>query len=452
MKKCLIVIAFLSTLCLGYIAITHGQDTDTAALKKAWRDAEAKIKEANDRMNQLELEFNGYITEHNTITGNALSPALTIWSPIDLAKSVVINDAPQNRLFFLEAAIYATIIYFDDLNKILKERVSARDIALTNYNSATGQQETAIHSAKYRTLPECRLPCNNKCGVIFSSNDVGYDGLSNAAASKHKTICGEGSNVGGCGVEHWTCDGNKKEFEKHQVLYCTKEIRFWLKGSEDNPAGFGARKKVLGICGEAYRECDKPAKKVFHEYYTSVSSGYRSGTGYYYTEYYTYSPTKHGANVFHSPKTIPLTVSIYGPNGVGLAADALDKSPGCDSCIDGSRYCPDARKNHPKTNPDSPASFKLKNGAARGSIVLTWTKTKFDGNADITDYQYKIAYRTGGYGSSYTSWSDWRSAGTDRYELITGLHRRARYRIAMRSKNSANMYSTSWSVKYINVK
>ncbi|MCG9132430.1 hypothetical protein J5I95_12175 [Candidatus Poribacteria bacterium] len=89
MKKILIV-TFLSLftclLLFGYFNALEGSGENAAALEKAWRDAEELIKEANDKMVQYEKWFHGYITEYNTITGQGLSTALSMWSPLDVSK------------------------------------------------------------------------------------------------------------------------------------------------------------------------------------------------------------------------------------------------------------------------------------------------------------------------------------------------------------------------------
>ncbi len=334
MKKCLMV-TFLSLftclLLFGYFNAIEGSAENAAELLKALEDAEAAIKEANDKMSQLRTWWHGYIVEYNTITGMGLSTALSMWSPLDVSKGTVTIQGPVNRLFQLEASIFATIIYFDDLNKILEQRVSDRDTALTNYNSATSQKRIAKHVPDYYSpIPEVRLPCRNSCGVIFSSNDVGLDGLSDAAANNHKTTCGQTVSPAGCGVKHWTCDGKNKEYKQHQVLYCGKNVTYWKYG-----LSFSG--KVLAVCGAKYRKCVKSSG--VHKYepiYAYTNGKYRKG-------YRAMSERVHGSvGMAHGSGTLtPPARSVNGPNPVDLDS-LIDESPNCSDCIDGSKYCPNA--------------------------------------------------------------------------------------------------------------
>ncbi len=151
--------------------------------------------------------------------------------------------------------------------------------------------------------------------------------------------------------------------------------------------------------------------------------------GYYFSSYSANAATPHGKGT-----TTPPAVSIYGPNGVGFASDAFDKSPDCDTCICGNLACPDARANHPKEKPWRPKSFSLSKGTARGSIELTWTKPDFDGFSPITDYEYQLDY----YSVSlrrYVTYCNWTSAGTSMYKLISTQYSRTKFRVRMRAVN-----------------
>ena len=94
------------------------------------------------------------------------------------------------------------------------------------------------------------------------------------------------------------------------------------------------------------------------------------------------------------------------------------------------------------TVPDRPGSFSVSQGAARGSISLSWEASDFDGNSPITDYEYQYQEATRGR-LSWGPWSSWQSGGTDMYELITGLNANAEYAIRMRAVNSIGASSVT---------
>lgn len=86
------------------------------------------------------------------------------------------------------------------------------------------------------------------------------------------------------------------------------------------------------------------------------------------------------------------------------------------------------------TVPDRPASFSVYRAASRGSMILSWSVSETgDGGLPIEDFEYQYQRQTGS--NSWTSWSDWESAGKSGYKLITGLVSKGRYGVRMRAKN-----------------
>lgn len=118
-------------------------------------------------------------------------------------------------------------------------------------------------------------------------------------------------------------------------MYCGKTIYY------NNPTGNGFID--LGICGHEYRRCDDPEKKSVHIYGGTVLYDLDSFGKYgaYVSGLHTSSFTGHDEGT-----TSPPSVSVNGPNGVGLDKDDYDKSPNCDKCLDSSQYCPDASTKH----------------------------------------------------------------------------------------------------------
>ena len=149
-------------------------------------------------------------------------------------------------------------------------------------------------------------------------------------ATSHKDICD------GCSDEYWIC--KTLDVWKHEPLYCGKSITWYTYDSLSGKWG----RYSLGICGASYRRCDDPKKTAVHHYRPIMQGGQDSwgNWGYYISSYRGDTPDAHGKG------SKSATASINGPNGSGISPDRMDKSPNCDSCMDGSRFCPDASTGH----------------------------------------------------------------------------------------------------------
>ena len=229
MKKCLILTVlclFVGLFLFGYFNEIQSSGANTAELSQALDDAEKAIQEANNGMANWVKQLEKAEVERDTIKAQGVTTALQIWSLSDAVKGLATSTSPWIRLNELYAAIYGYYVQIDAVNGILNQRVVARDAALVAYNNSTSQTRVPINTPNYHTIPECGLQCNNFCGTVFSSSDVGFSGLSDAASGNHKTTCGENGSTSGCGVEHWECNGKSEEYEKHQALYCGKDVKF----------------------------------------------------------------------------------------------------------------------------------------------------------------------------------------------------------------------------------
>lgn len=266
--------------------------------------------------------------------------------------------------------------------------------------------------------------CNGTCGAYFHNAD------------EHKKTCS------GCNDDYHWCD--KKAKKRHMVRYCRATIYYlkWEPSSISWTNWNPWQAYSLGVCGGAYRNCDDPKTKRVHWYSSVVEKN--SYTGEKYIKGWKPSTSK---SFCFDGSPDPPNVSINGPNGVGLSdSDVGDDSPGCPSCLDGSKHCPDAGKNHPKTVPDRPKSFSVSKGNAAGSIELTWVDSEFDGGLPVDDYQYAIK-RWMPDQNRYSSWV-WSSAGKDNYEYISTAYSKNKYCIKMRAENSEG-YSEETGIKII---
>ena len=350
MKKCVILTVlclFASLFLFGYFNEIQSSGANTAELGEALDKAEKAIAEANKAMLGWEKEKEKYEVERDALKAQGVTTALSIWNLTDAAKALVMSSSPWMRLNQLYALIYGCYVQMDAVNGILNQCVVARDAALVAYNNSTSQKRGPINTPEYRTIPECGLPCNNFCGTVFSSSVEGFSGLSAAAAGKHKTTCGESSSVSGCGVKHWGCNGKSDEYKEHQVLYCGKNIQFWEKSGDLSP-------ESLGVCGAPYRACSVPEgthKYIGRQKYNSSSQGYYT---YGYGEYVPLFPNKkHGDGTLAAPSH-----SINGPGGVDISS-AIDETPNCSTCIDGSNHCPgcgSGSTENPIVSPPPPTS------------------------------------------------------------------------------------------------
>ena len=106
---------------------------NAAELKKAWEDAEAKIKEVNDRVHEYDIELAKYQTERSTITSMGGASAWSMWSPFDIVKGLFTNAHPLVRLFELDKLIYYVYGQMEECNGLLYTHVNNRDHALTAY-------------------------------------------------------------------------------------------------------------------------------------------------------------------------------------------------------------------------------------------------------------------------------------------------------------------------------
>jgi len=145
---------------------------------------------------------------------------------------------------------------------------------------------------------------------------------------------------GDCSVEYWSC--NDKEEKAHELLYCGKPIEYYMYDSLSGNWGYYS----VGTCGDTYRRCDSPAKKISHRYQAVMLGGTDSygNWGYYVSSYQGATATAHGNGTTTKP-----SVSINGPNGVGVSSHRIDKTPNCSVCMDGSSYCPNASSSHPSS-------------------------------------------------------------------------------------------------------
>ncbi len=146
-------------------------------------------------------------------------------------------------------------------------------------------------------------------------------------ANTHKNTCI------GCSDDWWICHDEDKE--EHIKRYCDRDIVY-------TDGTFFLTTISFGKCGAEYRWCDDPLKKSIHNYVNDYGWGQNSwGFWGYYAQGITGSLTAHGYG-----KTQPLSVSVNGPNGVGISESDYDETPNCDSCIDGSSFCPDSSTQH----------------------------------------------------------------------------------------------------------
>ena len=324
------------------------------------------------------------------------------------------------------------------------------DLYVEAYGNLSGQDLTAVNklvlfvtSDKHevdlfnkmkKALPDPELltvkECNGVCGGFFHDADT------------HLTT----DPCKGCGESWYTCD--KKAQDRHRVRYCGRGV-FFLKWdpstvSWTNLGGFTTI--YLGKCGQSYRKCDDKKPEAVHWYGSIVAKN--SYTGGKYLKGWRAGITAHHKSFCGSiNSTTPPAVSIHGPNGVGVSDSAVgDASPGCTSCLDGSKHCPDAGTKHPKTVPDRPKSFSVSKGRHYGSIELTWTDSEFDGGLPIKDYQYAIK-RWMPDKKRYSAWV-WSSAGKDNYEYISTAYSKGKYCIKMRAENKEG-YSKETGIKIV---
>ena len=292
MKKCLI----FPILCLFAFAIfgnfnnlfSYGEETEE--LRKAWEASEKAIETANNKMIELETELAEYIVERDAIKATGVTTALQMWNPIDIIKGLFTSAKPFERLNTLYALIYKVYVQMETLNNELTTLDTARNTALADYNVRISQTISAIQTPRYYTIPECGLPCNNFCGVIFSTNDVGFSGLGTAAESNHKDTCGNRSATPpGCSVSYFTCIGKvngTNEIERHKPRTCDKNIKYTYSS---NGRVYSKR------CGRGFRDCKNP--RFLHNQYLSGS----------FLEF----STKHADNGDEEPAPEPEPVALH---------------------------------------------------------------------------------------------------------------------------------------------
>lgn len=155
------------------------------------------------------------------------------------------------------------------------------------------------------------------------------------ARDDHKLWCGgtkdPTAGVDGCGRPYYSCDeGAVKE---HAVLYCNISVLY-------QP---GILPKSLGKCGAPYRECSGSLKSGVHVYRSKTAMGTNS---WGFRGSYAVGIESDGLSRHQNGQASPLSNSVNGPNGVGLDSSKYDETPSCDTCIDGSSFCPDGSTNH----------------------------------------------------------------------------------------------------------
>lgn len=131
---------------------------------------------------------------------------------------------------------------------------------------------------------------------------------------------------------------------------------------------------------------------------------------------------------FYYPKQVTIVVNF---------SDSREGYPTGISSHDNYIYVEKAYDSTEAKKPDRPESFSLSQSYHKGAFILRWTKSVSDGGSSITDYQYQLSY----YSETDKRWSpwpdddSWESAGTDMYELVSGLRSKTKYRVRMRAKN-----------------
>ena len=191
------------------------------------------------------------------------------------------------------------------------------------------------------------------------------------ALNIHRVWCGgdkePNPGVSGCNLPYYTCQPD--QVKVHQVLYCHRGIDW-------NPPDDWRGTKV-GICGEAFRKCPGSLSRAgVHDYrpVTSTNNGNSYWSGYEVHPYHdigigTYTETDHSGSST-PPVASSGTPVVHGSSGVGVSQVIPDKSPNCNSCIDGSSNCPNA-SNHSSSSAAASLSPSDSNYAASAGSTHT---------------------------------------------------------------------------------
>ncbi len=241
---------------------------------------------------------------------------------------------------------------FSDREKFYAEYVKRWEHKHGPNNSAEQRTNEGSLASMQESIPPLAVYCGGGCGDWWYdiNHAESYMGRPRGrgvflfelidSAKSHETTCK------GCREDYWTC--NTIQDKKHELLYCGKPIEYYM---HDSLSGTWAYFSV-GQCGDSYRGCDDPKKKISHQYSAVMLGGTDSfgNQGYYVASYKGNPPTAHGKGSDTAP-----SVSINGPNGVGVDENRIDKTPNCDTCMDGSRFCPNASTRHEIVNAQPPS-------------------------------------------------------------------------------------------------
>lgn len=330
--------------------------TNVTDAKQEWRDYENYLADALRRMHNLEHEIEaldkaiaGDKTGLDDMILNLSATAAAgkrpdIGATILLIKALLTDIENELKKYDLKLDRIDTYARIDSLNQEIANKFSDRD----KFWSALYQLEGSKREKQVKgsledmqvTIPPLGAECAG-CGdwyydqYFWEYYSAFTRGLKKGVgvpldkvtdyAKQHRLPCM------GCGESYYTCV--PKDVEKHEIKYCQKKIILVLGGW---PGGT----KVLGICGQQYRNCDDPPTKADHLYMPEYeySMDYR-GRYIYWVKGYRGVSSKCGKGGTSIPPK-----SINGPNPF-IPRD-LDKTPNCDKCVDGSPNCPQANTHH----------------------------------------------------------------------------------------------------------
>lgn len=322
----------------------------------------------------------------NTVTQNWIEPVK------DFAKGLLgKSDKIDREQSFAEScqAVNDISTLINDAQVMMDSMFEVAETVRNNYISNGGSKDdlSALTAKPSITIPDKVTPrwyCKGNgfgSGVIeslmtcYETYKTPYE-----ARDDHKIVCGgyqdPNPNVAGCGYIYYSCvEGADKN---HVVVYCTLNIAIY-KGF------FGIIPTIVGKCGAGYRECfGSMSKKGIHSYKLTKVQGTNSvgNSGEYATGIEANPTTEHRG----AAKT-PLAVSINGPNGVGLDESDYDDTLKCDTCIDGSDYCPNASTKHSKTTasvPDTPSTTTTTPSTTKSpGVYISVEKTTVGDSVDV---------------------------------------------------------------------
>ena len=335
--------------------------TDVTDAEVKWNTHESYLRDAKERMRDRKEERNiiekGYNGDKSGLEAAALPVVVaTVQSKrpdaaavILLAKEIL-EDLNKGRTFEIAVKLINKYSEIDALNREITNDISDRNKfheALAAFEGRTRPYQVKdTLDEMLVAIPLIYLGCSGGgCGDWYYDvrNIEYYSGITiggkygiplplsliTMRATNHQTSCA------GCSESYWTC--REKELKEHQQLYCGKDITWYTYDSLSGKWGTFS----LGVCGATYRRCDDPKKTAVHHYRPVMLSGEDSwgNSGYYISSYRADPPTAHSGNTSAAG-------SINGPAGSGIPAGRMDNSPNCDSCMDGSRFCPEASTKH----------------------------------------------------------------------------------------------------------